>query len=181
MKSCLRIGIAFGILLLKYWRYRYRPLWPRALSERYLPHRFCYLAQPWLIWTNAPADMPIFLSYVVLFESLFLLAWLVRSQLRPYLWIFLAFGLFILTCGLTHFMEVVTIWWPLYPLLHIRQNTLRASVRAHRNCLPKKSSTSFKRDQSIPARNAHQPRSAGCIRTTGRRRQTFRQHQSRNQ
>ena len=60
--------------------------------------------------------MAIFLAYTVLFESLFLLAWLVRSQLRPYLWIFLAFGLFILTCGLTHFMEVITIWWPLYPL-----------------------------------------------------------------
>jgi len=38
------------------------------------------------------------------------------QPMRPYLWIFLAFGLFILTCGLTHLMEVVTIWWPLYPL-----------------------------------------------------------------
>jgi hypothetical protein len=60
--------------------------------------------------------MAIFLSYVVLFESLFLLAWLVRGQMRPYLWIFLAFGLFTLTRGLTHCMEVVTIRWPLYPL-----------------------------------------------------------------
>lgn len=117
MKPRQRIGIALGVLLLLgicvpliiYFG-------PVLFSARYLPHRFCYLAQPWLIWTNAPADMAIFLAYFVLFQSLFLLAWLVRSQMRPYLWIFLAFGLFILTCGLTHLMEVVTIWWPLYPL-----------------------------------------------------------------
>jgi signal transduction histidine kinase len=116
MKSRLRISIALGVPLLSIGVISVIRFGPVLFSERYLPHRFCYLAQPWLIWTNAPADMAIFLSYVVLFESLFLLAWLVRSQLRPYLWIFLAFGLFILTCGLTHFMEVVTIWWPLYPL-----------------------------------------------------------------
>ena len=181
MKSRLRIGIALGVLLLSLGIIAIIRFGPVLFSERYLPHQFCYLAQPWLIWTNAPADMAIFLSYTVLFESLFLLAWLVRSQLRPYLWIFLAFGLFILTCGLTHFMEVITIWWPLLSSLHIRQNTLRAGVRAHSDCLPKKSPTSFKRDQSIPARNAHQSRSSGCIRTTRRRRQAFCQHQSRNQ
>ncbi len=116
MKSRIRTGIALGVLLLTIGIVALLRFGPVLFSERYLPHRFCYLAQPWLIWTNAPADMAIFLSYVVLFESLFLLAWLVRTELRPYLWIFLAFGLFILTCGLTHFMEVITIWWPLYPL-----------------------------------------------------------------
>lgn len=116
MKSRLRIGIAVGILLVSLGVLALLRFGPLLFSDRYLPHRFCYLAQPWLIWTNAPADLAIFLSYVVLFQSLFLLAWLVRSQLRPYLWIFLAFGLFILTCGLTHLMEIVTIWWPLYPL-----------------------------------------------------------------
>lgn len=85
-------------------------------SQSYLPHRFCYLAQPWLIWTNAPADFSIFLAYCLLFEALFVLAWMVRRQLQAYLWIFLAFGLFILTCGLTHLMDVITIWHPLYPL-----------------------------------------------------------------
>ena len=116
MKSRLRIGIALAALLLGICVPLLIYFGPVLFSERYLPHRFCYLAQPWLIWTNAPADMAIFLAYFVLFQSLFLLAWLVRSQMRPYLWIFLAFGLFILTCGLTHLMEVVTIWWPLYPL-----------------------------------------------------------------
>ncbi|HLM74235.1 MAG TPA: ATP-binding protein, partial [Polyangiaceae bacterium] len=32
----------------------------------------------------------------------------------PFSWMFLAFGVFIITCGLTHFMDVVTIWQPVY-------------------------------------------------------------------
>ena len=34
----------------------------------------------------------------------------------PFHWMFLAFGLFIIACGGTHFMEVVTIWIPVYVL-----------------------------------------------------------------
>ncbi len=116
MKRNSRITLGGSVLLftgLALLAIRFAPV---LFSARYLPHQFCYLAQPWLIWTNAPADATIFLAYLVLFESLFLLAWLVRVQLRPYLWILLAFGSFILTCGLTHLMEVVTIWWPVYPL-----------------------------------------------------------------
>lgn len=116
MKQTLRTTILLVVMCLTavaVLAIRYAPV---LLSTRYLPHRFCYLAQPWLIWSNAPADAAISLSYLILFESLFLLAWLVRSQLQPYLWILLAFGGFILTCGLTHLMEVVTIWWPVYPL-----------------------------------------------------------------
>lgn len=77
MKSHLRIGIALGALLLGIGVISILRFGPVPFSELYLPHRYCYLAQPWLIWTNAPADMTIFLADVVLFESLFLLAWLV--------------------------------------------------------------------------------------------------------
>jgi len=34
----------------------------------------------------------------------------------PFHWMILAFGLFILACGGTHFMETVTIWMPVYVL-----------------------------------------------------------------
>ncbi len=87
-------------------------------SSNYLPHRYCYLAQPGLVWTNAVADALIALSYVSLFACLFWLAAKVRhaAVLQPYLWIFIGFGLFILACGVTHGMEIVTIWWPVYPL-----------------------------------------------------------------
>src|SRR5262249_40096459 len=46
------------------------------------------------------------------------LAYLVFKSRRdiPFHWMFLAFGLFIIACGGTHFMEVVTIWIPVYVL-----------------------------------------------------------------
>ena len=87
-------------------------------SSNYLPHRFCYLAQPGLVWTNVVMDGLIAASYAAIFASLF---W-VRNRLRRvaalknYLWIFIAFGTFIVACGATHAMEIVTVWWPVYPL-----------------------------------------------------------------
>jgi two-component system, sensor histidine kinase and response regulator len=87
-------------------------------SSQYLPHRYCYLAQPGLVWTNALSDGLIAISYVSLFGCLFWLASKVRhaAVLHPYVWIFIGFGSFILACGVTHGMEIVTIWWPVYPL-----------------------------------------------------------------
>lgn len=87
-------------------------------TNNYLPHRFCYLASPGLIWTNVVMDGLIAASYAVIFASLFWVARRLRNleALKGYLWIFIAFGLFIVACGATHFMEIVTIWWPVYPL-----------------------------------------------------------------
>jgi diguanylate cyclase (GGDEF)-like protein len=87
-------------------------------SANYLPHRLCYLAKPGLIWTNVSMDFVIAASYVAIFSSLILLT--VRlshlQELRRYLWVTLAFAAFIVACGATHVMEVITIWWPVYPL-----------------------------------------------------------------
>lgn len=88
------------------------------VSPQYLPHRFCYLQQPWLVWTNVTMDSLIAISYAAIFASLFWIAGELRSlqDLRKYLWILVAFGTFIVACGATHLMEVVTVWWPAYPL-----------------------------------------------------------------
>ncbi len=37
------------------------------LSMNYLPHRFCYVAQPGLVWTNVVADGLIAGSYALIF------------------------------------------------------------------------------------------------------------------
>jgi PAS domain S-box-containing protein len=89
---------------------------PFLFSGNYLPHRYCYLAQPSLIWTNVIMDGLIAASYVVIFACLFWIVAQLRSapQTRSYLWVFVAFGVFIVACASTHFMEVVTIWWPVY-------------------------------------------------------------------
>ncbi len=91
---------------------------PALASANYLPHRYCLLAQPGLIWTNVAADSAIAASYAAIFGSLFWLAWRLWnvSQFRTYRWLMPSFGIFILACGATHAMEVVTLWWPAYPL-----------------------------------------------------------------
>ena len=91
----------------------------RALfSSSYVPHRYCYLAQPGLVWTNVVMDGLIGLSYAIIFSALFWIANRLRGvpDLRGYLWIFISFGTFIVACGATHIMEIVTVWIPVYPL-----------------------------------------------------------------
>jgi signal transduction histidine kinase len=90
----------------------------RAIGSPYLPHRFCYLQQPWLVWTNVSMDGLIAISYATIFLSLFWVAGNLRSirDLRNYIWILIAFGTFIVACGATHLMELITVWWPAYPL-----------------------------------------------------------------
>jgi signal transduction histidine kinase len=79
----------------------------------FLPHGFCYLWDPQLLWTHVGADFLIGFAYLTISVSL---AWLVHRVRRdiPFSWAFVAFGLFIITCGLTHFMDIWTLWRPVY-------------------------------------------------------------------
>jgi PAS domain S-box-containing protein len=88
------------------------------LSRDYLPHRYCYRAEPGLVWTNVTSDAMIGVSYVVIFVCLLWIANRLHTlpQLRGFIWIFLAFGTFILSCAVTHWMELTTVWLPFYPL-----------------------------------------------------------------
>jgi signal transduction histidine kinase len=94
-------------------------LWPplagRILAVNFLPHIYCYLGKPALVWTHVAADMMIGLAYIFISGTL---AYLVSkgSPDIPFHWIFVAFGLFIVLCGCTHFMDVLTIWIPVYVL-----------------------------------------------------------------
>jgi signal transduction histidine kinase len=86
-------------------------------SANYLPHRHCYLAQPWLVGTNVASDGLIAISYAVIFSCLIWIARKLRDipDIHTYLWVFFLFGLFIVACGATLLMEVVTVWRPIYP------------------------------------------------------------------
>lgn len=83
------------------------------LSTQFLPHWYCFAGNRPVLWTTVVADLIIGLSYVAISVTL---AWLVRrsgSDL-PYSGFFWAFGVFIVSCGVTHFLEIVTIWKPIY-------------------------------------------------------------------
>jgi signal transduction histidine kinase len=74
------------------------------------------------------ADGLIWLSYVVIAGTLVYLVRQLKKEM-PFQWMFLAFGLFIVACGFTHFMEIVTLWKPIYWLsAYVKIITAVASV-----------------------------------------------------
>jgi PAS domain S-box-containing protein len=82
-------------------------------SSLFHPHGYCYLWLPSLVSTHVISDLLIGLSYVAISGTLAYLVWKARRQL-PYSWMFVAFGAFIVCCGATHFMEVWTLWTPVF-------------------------------------------------------------------
>lgn len=100
-----------------------RPL----LASDFLPHGVCMRWQSDVILLHVVSDSAIALAYFCIPGMLY---YFIRR--RPdvsFHWIFLAFSLFIVCCGLTHFMDVVTLWYPLYRLAGIlKALTAAASV-----------------------------------------------------
>jgi PAS domain S-box-containing protein len=82
-------------------------------SDLFHPHGYCYLWLPSLVTTHVISDLLIGLSYVAISGTLVYLVWRARREL-PYSWMFVAFGAFIVCCGATHFMEVWTLWTPVF-------------------------------------------------------------------
>jgi len=79
-------------------------------------HGYCLLWLPGLILLYVGSDFTIGASYVIISITLGLLVLQVYRTHRtiPFQWIFLAFGLFIIACGTTHFMDILTLWVPAY-------------------------------------------------------------------
>ena len=87
----------------------------RILSTGYLPHFYCYLGSGSLVWSHVITDSLIGVSYLAISITLAYFVYRGRREI-PFHWMFLAFGLFIVACGFTHLMEVVTVWLPVYVL-----------------------------------------------------------------
>jgi PAS domain S-box-containing protein len=99
-----------------------------ADSMMFMPHGHCYLWIPQLVWLHVGSDVLIGSSYVAISLTL---AYLVHRARRdiPFHWVFLAFGMFIIACGATHFMEVWTLWTATYWLSgYVKLITAVASV-----------------------------------------------------
>src|SRR5258708_5117258 len=92
-------------------------VWPR-LAERllatdFLPHLYCYLSNPGLVWTHVVADSLIGIAYLAISVTVAYVVYKARRDI-PLPWMLLAFAVFILACGATHFVEVITVWVPVY-------------------------------------------------------------------
>src|SRR5438093_1517890 len=88
--------------------------WRKIFSTQgFMPHGHCYFWRPEVVWLHVGSDMLIGLSYVAISATLAYLVHKARREI-PFHWMILGFGLFIVACGGTHFMEVWTLWQPRY-------------------------------------------------------------------
>lgn len=91
--------------------------WPQLVknlfSADYMPHGNCYFWTPDLVWLHVLSDSLIGLSYWAITITLAALVYKTRKDI-PFAKMFVAFGIFIITCGTTHLMDVVTLWSAYY-------------------------------------------------------------------
>src|SRR6185437_11847516 len=85
----------------------------KLFSTDFMPHVYC-LREPGLIKLHLFSDGVIALSYALIPIALVLLMRRRRDLVFP--WMFSLFGIFILGCGLTHVMGMITLWHPAYRL-----------------------------------------------------------------
>src|SRR6266571_2631855 len=117
LKSLLSKPLRFGLLLLAIagaTSFIAREFWKKLFSTQgFMPQGDSYLWRPEVVWLHAVSDILIGLSYVAISATL---AYLVHRAGReiPFHRMILGFGLFIVACGGTHFMEVWTLWQPRY-------------------------------------------------------------------
>jgi PAS domain S-box-containing protein len=103
-------GILTASLLV--WRETVRAVF----ATDFLPHAYCFLGRPGLIWTHVISDSAIALAYLSISITLAYLVYRGRREV-PFHWMFLSFGLFIVACGSTHLVEAITVWNPIYVFL----------------------------------------------------------------
>jgi PAS domain S-box-containing protein len=81
-------------------------------DDGFMPHGHCYLWNPGLIRLHLISDFLIAAAY---FTIPFTLVRFVRKRRDlPFNWMFVCFGVFIVACGMTHVMEIITLWKPYY-------------------------------------------------------------------
>jgi signal transduction histidine kinase len=78
-----------------------------------MPHAVCWRSDPHLIWVMAVTNAITALSYLSICLTLLYLARRTRTSIaRDWGYFVVGFALFIVACGSTHVMEVVTTWVP---------------------------------------------------------------------
>jgi hypothetical protein len=85
-----------------------------AHTTEFMPHGYCYLWDPAILWLNVVSDALITLSYYCI--PIVLIYFISKARDLPFNRIFWMFGAFILACGTTHLMEIWNIWHASYLL-----------------------------------------------------------------
>lgn len=84
-------------------------------SDSLMPHAVCWAAAPNLIWTMVVTNAITFLSYSTICITLLYLARKTRVVIvREWAYFVVGFAAFIVACGSTHLLEVITTWTPIF-------------------------------------------------------------------
>ncbi len=85
----------------------------QLLSMRGLaPHGYCLLWDPALLWLHVISDAVVGISYFSI--PIALLVFLARRRDVEFGWMIALFVIFIMACGMTHFMSILVLWVPAY-------------------------------------------------------------------
>ena len=99
----------------------------KLFSSDFMPHGYCYLWNPGIVWLHAVSDGLITLAYY--FIPAVLIVLVRKRRDLPFHCAFLMFGVFIFGCGTTHLMEIWTLWHGTYRLAGVIKGiTAAASV-----------------------------------------------------
>ncbi len=78
----------------------------------YMAHGYCLLWKPWLVALHAGSDFLIFSSYLAIPAAIWIFVTKRGDlELKP---LAILFAVFIFLCGLTHAVQGLTLWWPIY-------------------------------------------------------------------
>ena len=81
-------------------------------SSMFSPHGICLLWEPELIWLHVTSDALIASAYFSIPIALSILV--SKRRDLDFGWVFWAFAIFIMACGVTHVLSIVTLWVPIY-------------------------------------------------------------------
>lgn len=80
----------------------------------FMPHGHCYLWQPEILWMHVVSDLIVAVAYYSIPLALGIILYKRRSF--PFKWVIMLFAAFILLCGTTHIISIITQWNPVYRL-----------------------------------------------------------------
>lgn len=84
----------------------------KTFPNYFIPHGHCYLWKPGLVGLHILSDALIAVAYFLI--PLALIYIVNKRKDVPFDWVFMLFGSFIICCGITHLMEIWTLWHPNY-------------------------------------------------------------------
>lgn len=86
----------------------------KLFAADFIPHGHCYFWRPDIVWLHSISDLLIGLAYYSI--PLSLVYFTRKRKDVPFNGLFFLFAAFIFWCGTTHFLNILTLWIPVYRL-----------------------------------------------------------------